>query len=71
MPNKRYEQVWEGEWDTLDWNNNLVMCCECCLVHGMKFRINDNNKLQVKVKIDRRRTYAARRRAGIKIERTK
>lgn len=71
MPSKRFEQVWEGEWDTLDWTNNEEMCCGCNMVHNTKYRVDDRGKLQRKVSVDRRKTYAARRRAGIKIERTK
>lgn len=66
----RYEQVYEGDWDTLDWGDNYEMCCHCALVHQTKYRVK-NNKLQKKVKIDNKRTYHARRRMGIKIEKTK
>ena len=67
---KRFEQVYEGEWDTLDWGKNHEMCCHCALVHETSYRVKDN-KLQKKVKIDNKRTYQARRRMGIKIEKTK
>jgi hypothetical protein len=65
---KKYEQVFEGDWYNLDWGHNYEMCCDCSMVHETAYRVKDG-KIQRKVKVDRPRTYQARRRAGIKIER--
>lgn len=71
MPSKRFEQVYEGEWTPWDWRDNEEMCCGCCMVHKVSYRVTDAGKLQRRVAVDRKKTYAARRRTGIKIVRTK
>lgn len=67
---KRFEQQWDGEWTTWDWNDNLEQCCDCRKVHRVSYRVNDQGKLESKVVTDNKRTYAARRRAGIKVIKT-
>lgn len=72
MPNnKPYEQVWEGEWTPWGWKGNLEQCCDCAMVHKVSYKVDEAGKLWRYVTVDRKRTYAARRRAGIKIVKTK
>ncbi len=68
---KRFEQQWDNEWTTWDWNNNLERCCDCGKTHRVSYRVNNQGKLESKVVTDNKRTYAARRRMGIKITKAK
>lgn len=68
---RRYETAIEGDWDNWGWRDNIEQCCDCSLTHRVNYRIIEGNQLQRQVFVDRPRTYQARRRAGIKIERTK
>lgn len=64
---KGYEQIHDNEW--IEPTKKFVsQCCDCCLVHVYQFQVVDraNNpmsgaKLHFKVKVDRRKTAAARR----------
>jgi len=65
----RYEQVHDGEWFTLEYDNShrklRQVCCDCCLVHDWQYRINPDNTISAKVTVNRRATTAARKRYGI------
>lgn len=62
-----YQQIHDGEW--IEPNRKFIdQCCDCCLTHIMEFAVVDKDKnpikgatIQMKVKVDRRKTAAARR----------
>jgi hypothetical protein len=71
---ERYEQVWDGDWFDIRWRGHKEMCCDCGLVHHVDSRVrmvDGQRGLQQKATRDTALTYAARRRMGIKITRTK
>lgn len=61
-----YEQAYTDEWFPIKRSNQVLECCDCCLVHLASFRIR-KGKLEMKVVPDKRATAQRRRRAGIKI----
>jgi hypothetical protein len=64
-----YEQVYDNEWEPCS-RREVETCCDCRLTHHVWYRIM-NGEIQQKVLRDPIRTYAARRREGIHILRTK
>jgi hypothetical protein len=66
---KGYEQVHEGEWWEPQHGQFVSQCCDCCLTHVYKFAVVDRKtkepitgaQVQFKLKVDRRKTAAARR----------
>jgi hypothetical protein len=71
-----YRQITVGEWFRVPMRGHVDACCDCGLVHVLKYRIvnvphgkkrRDTLEMQV-VKIDRRAT-AARRRPAVKTRR--
>jgi Zn-finger protein len=64
-----YMQIHDGEWIEPVHDNFVDQCCDCHLVHVMKFAVIDRKtrkpvtgvQAQFKLKIDRRRTAASRR----------
>jgi len=70
-------RFFDGDWELCS-RKEREMCCDCCLVHHVSYRVKDKEgnvlagvTVEQKVKRDQGRTYAARRRHGIKLERTK
>lgn len=66
---KGYFQIEVGDWFEPPHGEFIDQCCDCCLTHIMKFAVIDKKtrepvtgvQVQFKLKIDRRRTAAARR----------
>lgn len=58
---KGYHQIIEGEWFEPEvMRGFLHQCCDCALTHRTDYRVV-KNKVQFRVKIDRRATSASRR----------
>ena len=65
MPKRKVLQIIEGQWT--EWNrNDRWLCCDCCLVHDVEFRIKGTH-IEVRMFVNRRSTSAYRRGEGIKI----
>lgn len=60
MPRRRYEQVEDGKWVRMSRTGESVECCECSLVHRLKFRIVDGH-IEMQFHRDDRTTAALRR----------
>lgn len=66
---KGYPQVHEGEWWDPMHGKFVSQCCDCCLTHVYTFAVVDRKtgapisgtQVRFKVKIDRRKTAASRR----------
>jgi Zn-finger protein len=66
---KGYQQIIVGEWIEPTHGEFIDQCCDCCLVHVYKFAVIDKGtrepvtgvQVQFKVRVDRRRTAASRR----------
>lgn len=66
---KGYMQIVEGEWIEPTQNGFIDQCCDCCLVHVIDFAVVDrrtkekipNVTVQFKLRVDRRKTAASRR----------
>lgn len=64
-----YPQVHENEWFEPTHGKFVSQCCDCCLTHSYTFAVVDRKtkepipgaQVQFKVKIDKRKTAAARR----------
>lgn len=56
----KYHQIVEGEWTAIAKRNHKDMCCDCGLVHWIDTR-EVSGVLEVRKRIDRRATAAARR----------
>lgn len=56
---KKYEQVIEGKWYETPRNSTFI-CCDCCLVHKIQFKL-EKGKLYSKWKRDDRSTAGYRR----------
>ena len=63
-----YMQIEEGQWIEPTQRGFVNQCCDCGLVHVFDFAAVDSNKnklsgatVQFKVRIDRRKTSASRR----------
>lgn len=75
---KGYMQIEEGEWFEPQHGKHVDQCCDCCLTHIYQFAVIDRKtreevtgvQVQFKVKIDRRRTSAARRKLKFSKEET-
>jgi hypothetical protein len=71
-----YQQIHENEWIEPNRKGFIDQCCDCGLTHVMSFAVVDKNKkpipgatVQFKLKIDRRRTAASRRKLKFSKER--
>lgn len=55
-------QVVEGRWYSIAWGKEpfLEECCDCGLVHKVKYRLR-RGRIEVSYSVDQRRTKAARR----------
>ena len=66
---KGYTQIVEGEWIEPSRKGFVDQCCDCALVHVIDFAVVDrqtkepipNATVQFKLRIDRRKTAASRR----------
>jgi Zn-finger protein len=66
---KGYMQIEEGKWIEPQHGKFIDQCCDCGLTHVMTFAVIDRKtreeitgvQVQFKLKIDRRRTAASRR----------
>ena len=66
---KGYMQIVEGEWIEPTHQGFVDQCCDCHLVHVIDFAVVDrrtkekipNAAVQFKLKVDRRKTAASRR----------
>ena len=67
----RFQQVYEGDWLPVRMSGEERMCCDCCLIHRHRYKFDDKLGLMEQVQVDKKKTYAARRRAGVKIVKTK
>lgn len=59
------EQIVEGEWIEPVKRGFIHQCCDCALVHITDYAI-ENGRVQFKLRIDRRRTAASRRKFKFK-----
>lgn len=57
----RYHQVIEGEWTPIVKKGHINQCCSCALVHVIDYRERDKGVLEMRVRVNRRATAAARR----------
>ena len=60
MPRRRYEQVEDGRWTRVSRRGESLECCDCSLVHRLKFRIVDGH-IEIQWLRDERTTAALRR----------
>lgn len=66
---KDYTQIYEGEWVEPTKRGFINQCCSCGLVHVFDFVVRDsrtreklpNTTIQFRLKVDRRKTSASRR----------
>jgi hypothetical protein len=66
---KGYEQIVEDEWIAPQRKGFIDQCCDCGLVHIISFAVVDKRtrkdvpyvEVQFKLKVDRRKTAASRR----------
>jgi hypothetical protein len=58
---RRYHQIVDGEWIRPQKRRFREMCCDCCLVHDLDFRIVDG-EVEFRARRNNRATSAARRR---------
>jgi Zn-finger protein len=66
---KGYMQIETDQWIEPTHGKFVAQCCDCCLTHVYQFTVIDRKtreeltgvQVQFKLKIDRRRTAAARR----------
>ena len=56
----RYTQRTDGEWIQIDMEGHKIRCCDCGLVHTLKFRMVDG-KLQFQAVRNQRSTSQSRR----------
>jgi hypothetical protein len=54
-----YKQVFDGDWEPLH-KTEVVACCDCGLVHVIRYRVRDG-KPEVQYRRDNRRTGQLRR----------
>jgi hypothetical protein len=62
--------VYDGDWFDIKWRGHREMCCDCRSIHHIDSRVrmvDGQRGLQQKAIRDSSLTYAARRRAGIKV----
>lgn len=57
----RYHQVIEGEWVPTSMRRHRNQCCDCAMVHEIDFRVTKKERLEMRVRVNRRATAAARR----------
>ena len=57
----KYHQVIEGEWTPIVKRGHVNQCCECALVHVIDYREREKGVLEMRVRVNRRATAAARR----------
>ena len=67
----KYEQAYDNEWFTLNDRSLKLMCCDCHLVHSIKFRVNADKTLSLNFTTDKKATKAARKRYGIEVTNAK
>jgi hypothetical protein len=58
---RRYHQIVDGEWIRPQKRRFREMCCDCCRVHDLDFRIVDG-EVEFRARRNNRATSAARRR---------
>ena len=56
-----YAQVEEGTWVFITKRAHRLMCCSCALVHDVDYREKTKGWLEVRYRINRRATAAARK----------
>jgi uncharacterized Zn finger protein len=73
MAERKYIQVYDGEWVQPVMRGYLMRCCDCGLVHKTDFRIAMTKRgkpiIQFRVRRDRPKTAATRRAQGITVKR--
>lgn len=57
----RHHQVVEGEWTLIPMKGHHNMCCDCANVHVIDYRQKVSGRLEMRVRVNRRATAAARR----------
>ncbi len=56
-----YPQVYDGEWlEVANHNEHRVQCCDCGLVHSIKYRVI-KGRIHFRTKLNMRATAAVRR----------
>lgn len=55
----KYRQIYDGDWEPLN-KTEIVACCDCSLVHIIKYRVR-KGRPEVQYRRDNRRTAALRR----------
>lgn len=63
----KYTDKKDGEWSKVIGRKHLLMCCDCGLVHLLKFRIR-KGKIEFQGFRDNRATGQARRHRRIKVK---
>ena len=64
IKSKLYRQLYDGDSIELNPQKNILnfACCDCGLVHNIKFTVNHRQKMRMTLKRDNRRTGRMRRR---------
>lgn len=57
----KYHQLIDGEWAAVPKRGHKNQCCHCALVHRFDYRVNAAGQLEIRARVDRRATAAARR----------
>ena len=64
MPAARYVQRQDGEWFGVNRRGHLIACCDCGLVHFVRFRLV-GGRLQMQAHRDDKRSESRRRRKDL------
>lgn len=62
----KYNNMKDGEWSKVIGRKHKILCCDCGLVHLLKFRIK-KGKVEFQAFRDNRATGQARRHRNIKV----
>jgi hypothetical protein len=66
-PSKTYIQMKEGVWYAIQYDIELTECCSCGLVHRTYWKV-EKGRIYWRAAVDHRKTAAARKRLGVRIE---
>jgi len=56
-----YDTAEDGEWMVTPLKGHRIACCDCGLAHDYEFRINEQGRIELRVKRNNRATAQIRR----------